>query len=56
MLHNFKPPSFVCLSNLRACSLGDGKCGIREVNVNSGLKDMDHHTLSNVDASSEGCH
>lgn len=55
MPHNFKPLSFVCSANLRACFLGDGKCGIREINANSGLKDMDQHTLSNVDASSGGC-
>ena len=56
MPHNFKPPSFVCWANLRACFLGDEKCGIREINANSGLKDMDQHTLSNVDASSGGCY
>lgn len=55
MPHNFKPPSFVCSANLRACFLGDGKCGIREINAISGLKDMDQHTLSNVDTSSGGC-
>ena len=56
MPHNFKPPSFVCSANLRACFLGDEKCGIREINANSGLKDMAQHTLSNVDTSSGGCY